>query len=186
MQFEKRFKPGIRDGLITQSFRAWKRPQVKPGGRYRVHPVGMIQVDSIEPCRREAISRADAHKAGFDSPDALCEYLDHKNDHKNDQKNDQKKDGKSVTSQPLYRVVFHYAGSGDDERPDTSPAEGADLDALCSRLQRMDRLASPGPWTRQTLDLIEALPATRAADLARRIPMETQSFKTNVRKLKKL
>ncbi len=174
MQFEKRFKPGIREGRITQSFRAWKRPQVKPGGRYRVHPVGMIQVDTIEPCQRETISRADAREAGFESTDALFEYLQRKSDRK------------SVENQPLYRVVFHYAGSGEDERPDTSPVDAADLDALRSRLMRMDRLSSRGTLTRQTLDLIEALPATRAADLAGRIRLETQVFKTNVRKLKML
>ena len=148
MQFEKRFKPGIREGRITQSFRAWKRPQVKTGGRYRVHRVGMIQVDAIEHCRRAAISSADARKAGFESRDALLDYLDRKSH------------CKSVESQPLYRVVFHYAGSGEDERPDTSPVDAADLDALRSRLMRMDRLSSRGAWTRQTLDLIEALPAT--------------------------
>ncbi len=174
VQFEKRFKPGIRAGRITQSFRAWKRPQVKTGGRYRVHPVGMIQVDSIEHCRRAAISSADARKAGFESRDALLDYLDRKSHCKSD------------AGQPLYRVVFHYAGAGEDERPDTSPVDAADLDALRSRLMRMDRLSSRGAWTRQTLDLIEALPATRAADLASRVRSDTQVFKTNVRKLKKL
>ena len=174
MQFEKRFKPGIREGRITQSFCAWKRPQVKTGGRYRVHPIGMIQVDTIDHCRREAVSSADARKAGFESPEALFTYLDQKSDQKSD------------ASQPLYRVVFHYAGSGEDERPDTSPVDAADLDALRSRLMRMDRLSGRGTWTRQTLDLIEGLPATRAADLASRIRLETQVFKTNVRKLKKL
>lgn len=178
MQFEKRFKPGIRAGRITQSFRAWKRPQVKTGGRYRVHPVGMIQVDAIEHCRREAISSEDASKAGFESPEELFDYLDQKSDRKSDRKSD--------ASQPLYRVVFHYAGAGEDERPDTSPVDAADLDALRSRLMRMDRLSSRGDWTRQTLDLIEALPATRAADLASRVRLDTQVFKTNVRKLKKL
>ena len=189
MQFEKRFKLGIREGRITQSFRAWKRPQAKTGGRYRVHPIGMIQVDTIEHCRRAAISSADARREVFESTDALFDYLDQKTDQKSDLKSDQKSDQKSERrsdASQLYRVVFRYAGSGEDERPDTSLVDATDLGALRARLMRMDRLSSRGTWTRQTLDLIEALPATRAADLASRIRLETQVFKTNVRKLKKL
>jgi hypothetical protein len=170
MQFEKRFKAGIREGLITTSFRAWKRPQAKVGGRYRVHPIGMIEVDGLGRCSRRDVSADDARRAGFESREALFEYLGRKSDVEGD----------------LYRVDFHYAGSGEREGPDTSRLPVADLDALLARLQRMDRLSSRGPWTRETLAEIEARPATRAADLAKRVGFETLPFKTNVRKLKKL
>lgn len=164
MQFEKRFKPGIRDGLITLSFRAWKRPQVKVGGRYRVHPVGMIEVDALGYCRRSDITAAPARTAGFESRKELFDYLDRKSD----------------GSPRLYRVAFHYAGDGEDARPDTSTLADSELEALGARLERMDRLSSRGAWTRETLRSIDKLPAIRAADLARRIGLETQVFKTMI------
>lgn len=37
---------GLADGSVTVTFRAWKRPQVKVGGRYRVGAV-TLQVDAV-------------------------------------------------------------------------------------------------------------------------------------------
>jgi hypothetical protein len=61
------FSPELRDdvlaGDITLSVRLWKRPRVKPGGRYRVG-FGMIEVDAIELVRFSAITEADVRRAG--------------------------------------------------------------------------------------------------------------------------
>ena len=38
---------GLRDGTITLTFRNWKRPQAKVGGRYRTGG-GDLVVESIE------------------------------------------------------------------------------------------------------------------------------------------
>jgi hypothetical protein len=43
-----------------------------------------------------------------------------------------------------------------------------------------------GPWTATTLDLIGQFPGRRAPELAEIAGMETERFKTNVRKLKGL
>jgi len=59
-------------------------------------------------------------------------------------------------------------------------------DLLRTRLKRLDRASRHGPWTRQTLELIEANPEVRAADLAESVGREKLPFKTDVRKLKEL
>ena len=47
MQFTKEFKAGIRAGAVTRSYRVWKKPQAKVGGRYNLHPDGVIEVTGI-------------------------------------------------------------------------------------------------------------------------------------------
>ena len=54
---------------------------------------------------------------------------------------------------------------------------------LDTRLARYD---AHGPWTRETLELIAARPATRAGDLAAELGRERLPFKADVRKLKAL
>jgi hypothetical protein len=61
------FSPELRDdvasGDITVSFRLWRRPRVRVGGRYRVGPV-QIQVDSIELVPFSSVTRADVRRSG--------------------------------------------------------------------------------------------------------------------------
>ena len=69
------------------------------------------------------------------------------------------------------------------EDADLDEADVADLD---TRLERLDRASSHGPWTRQTLELIGRRPRVRAPDLAAEVGRERDSFKIDVRKLKRL
>ena len=57
-------------GQITVSFRLWSRPQVKPGGRYRVAE-GQIEVDSVELIPFSAIDDADLRRSGEADLEAL-------------------------------------------------------------------------------------------------------------------
>jgi len=57
---------------------------------------------------------------------------------------------------------------------------------LRGRLERFDAASHHGPWTHQTLELIEARPETRAEDIAASIGREKLPFKRDVRKLKEL
>ena len=50
-------------GDITVTFRLWRRPQVKPGGRYRVGD-GRIEVDSVELVPFAFIDNTDVRRAG--------------------------------------------------------------------------------------------------------------------------
>jgi hypothetical protein len=61
-----------------------------------------------------------------------------------------------------------------------------ELDDLNARLAAFDKSSHHGPWTAETLRLIQTQPSTRAADLAASVGRETAPFKLDVRKLKNL
>ena len=88
----------------------------------------------------------------------------------------------------IYRVKLHFAGSprAADLPPASERLTAEEISALTARLDKMDRLSRNGPWTRQVLALIEKHPRTAASKLAPKLRRETRSFKTDVRKLKKL
>jgi len=46
--FQKRFHAGLTSGEVTLTFRRWPRSRVKAGGRYRCHPIGVLEVDGFE------------------------------------------------------------------------------------------------------------------------------------------
>ena len=64
MQFEKRLRPGIRDGSITCTVRIWKRLHVRLGGRYKMED-GEVEVDSITPIGFPDITPQLARASGF-------------------------------------------------------------------------------------------------------------------------
>ena len=63
MQFSRELRNDVLAGDITLSVRLWQRPQVKPGGRYRVG-LGAIEVDAIELVPFAAITGKDVRRAG--------------------------------------------------------------------------------------------------------------------------
>jgi hypothetical protein len=80
---------------------------------------------------------------------------------------------------------------------DARRAGAASLDALrrglaakadrpVFRVDHLDAASSNGPWTRQTLAIIDRSPEVRAPDLAAELGRDTLSFKRDVRKLKEL
>jgi hypothetical protein len=92
--FSKELQDDVRSGAITVSFRLWKRPKVKVGGRYPVGPGGeQIEVDSIELIPFATITEADVAQAG--EPDR--ETLRHRAAHA----------GPIHDDTLLYRVEFH-------------------------------------------------------------------------------
>ena len=70
--------------------------------------------------------------------------------------------------------------------PATAGAVDGDVEALTAKLDRLDRSATDGAWTRQTMRLIADRPHVRAPDLAASVGRETAPFKNDVRKLKAL
>lgn len=154
------------------TFRRWQKPRVKPGGRYRCHPIGVLEVDRIEIVRVAEISEQDARASGFESRVDLFEYM------------------RSGAEEPLeeqtavYRIQLHHGGDGDRVTialDDTLTTQ--DIAELKSKLARLDDGA---PWTKKTLALIEAHPRIAASKLALKVKRETLEFKTDVRKLKRL
>ncbi|WP_026875568.1 hypothetical protein [Jiangella gansuensis] len=169
MLFQKRFWPGIADGSVTLAFRRWRRQQVLPGRPYRT-AAGIIDVTSVAVVDPAAITDDDARAAGH--PDAASLVADLPGEPQN----------------PTYRIEFRLA-TGPDPRAEL--AAGADLDAaeierITARLDRLDRASSAGPWTRETLRLVEEHPERRAGDLADLAGRERAPFKLDVRKLKNL
>ncbi len=169
MLFSTRFHEPIRRGDVTVTFRRWKRPQAKEGGRYRLHTGAVIEVTRLGVVEPESVTDADAKRAGFgDAPGVLGALEGFEGD--------------------LYRVQFRYLGDLRDERAAlAADAElsNADLEEITQRLGRMDG-GERGAWTRDVLRLIDANQGVRAADLAERLGRETLRFKGDVRRLKAL
>ena len=158
----------IKAGELDLAFRRWDRPRVKVGTRMRT-AVGLIEVTGVEKVNASALTRDDATRSGTGTVAALRRALDARED---------KRD------QPIWRVTLTYAGS--DPRADLreqvpTPDE---MDELIAWLDRLDAASRTGPWTRQSLDLIDRNPAVRAPELAAQLGRETQPWKTDVRKLK--
>lgn len=170
--FQKRFHAGLVDGSIRLTFRRWATPRVKAGGRYRVHPIGVVEVDAVQQVAVKAISERDARAAGFPSKTELLELL------------------REVSEEPLtgatavWRVALHHVGDGDRVPAALDAAlTQADVDELNQRLARLER---DGPWTRRVLKLIARHPRVAASKLAAKLGRETLPFKADVRKLKRL
>jgi hypothetical protein len=63
VQFSPELRDDVASGDITVSFRLWRRPKVKVGGRYPVGPV-RIEVDSVELVPFSSVTRADVRLSG--------------------------------------------------------------------------------------------------------------------------
>jgi hypothetical protein len=168
MLFKQRLWAGLKNGTITVTFRRWRAPQARPGGRYRT-PAGVLEVDAITTVGAEDITDADARGAGYDDRATLLGELDR------------------YPEGELYRIDFHHVGADprDALRADADLTDD-DLDQITERLDRLDKASRNGPWTRQVLRTIAERPAVRAGDLAAAMDRDTPSFKRDVRKLKEL
>ena len=63
MEFSRDLREDVISGEITVSFRLWRRPKVRAGGRYPVGPAH-IEVDSVELLPFAAITEADVRRSG--------------------------------------------------------------------------------------------------------------------------
>jgi hypothetical protein len=163
----------LASGAVTVTFRLWKRPQVKVGGRYRVGVVTLV-VDELDQCRVGEITRADVRRAGFADVDALRMRL-------------APRDRSFGSGTVVWRVAFHV----DETGPGPALADHATLDTgeiaeIVRRLDRLDRVSPHGPWTRRTLRLIQKQPGVVSTRLAEQLGRDGPSFKLDVRKLKAL
>lgn len=158
----------IRRGDITLTVRRWRAPQAKVGGQYRLHSGGAIEVTAVDVVEPDALTEHDAHLAGFKSLKALLRSF-------------AKHEGGS-----LYRIAFTYIGELPDPRAELAESDELSSDEIADIRARLHRMDGDHPWTRDVLWLIEDNEGVRAGDLAPAVGMETQRFKTNVRRLKSL
>ena len=176
MQFRVRDQPRIAAGDVSVSFRRWRSPQARVGGRYRVGD-GAVEVDELRRIAPSQISSADARAAGYANADEALAAVAR-----------QQRRGADPDA-PLYRVAFHYVGAHVDPRKQLAADDAlgeAALEDIRKRLARMDERSPRGAWTRQTLEAIAAQPGRRAGDLAAACGCETARYKADVRKLKAL
>ena len=168
--FKKPFWEGLQSGAITITFRRWQKPHVKPRGRYRCHPIGVLEVDAIELVTVSRITDDDATRAGFPSREALVAYLAEL--------------GPLHDATEVYRVELRHGGDGDRvELALEDQLSADDVEVIRTKLARMDKDEA---WTAKTLRIIDNNPRIAASKLAAKLGRETLPFKTDVRKLKKL
>jgi hypothetical protein len=168
--FKKPFWERLQSGAITLTFRRWAKPHVRPGGRYRCHPIGVLEVDAIAKVPAGAITAEDAARAGFDSLPALRAYLEEL--------------GPLGDADELWRVELHHGGDGD--RVELALADALspeDIEVITKKLKKLD---GKKPWTDKTFAIIQKHPRVAASKLAAKLDRETHPFKIEVRKLKKL
>jgi hypothetical protein len=159
---------GVSDGSVTLAFRRWKKQAVKVGSEFRT-VAGVVRVDDVAVVDADAITDEDAVAAGWPDADRLRRQLD------------------KADAGTTYRVALSLAGP--DPRValrEATDLTDADVEAIDTRLERLDRASSHGPWTMATLELIRRRPHTRAPDLAAEVGRERDPFKIDVRKLKNL
>jgi hypothetical protein len=166
MILRERVLRGIRDGAITLVFRRWRRPSVRSGGTL-LTAVGQLHIGDVKRIELSDISSAEARRAGYSSRDDLLADLN------------ARREGE------VYRIQLGPLSPDPRLSLRKSRPVGDDLEALRVRLRRLDGRAAE-PWTVRVLELIEAHPALRAADLCKRAGQERLPFKINVRKLKAL
>lgn len=170
--FQKQFHEGLKNGKVTITFRLWDKARVKVGGRYRCHPIGVLEVDEVDRVKAKSISEADAKRAGFASRAELLRYLSGARPGQVDDETD------------LFRVALHHGGDGD--RAPIALDDQLSDDDVAAIEKKLDRLDRAEPWTMKTLRIIERHPQVAARVLAEKLGRERDPFKVDVRKLKRL
>jgi len=92
VDFSRDLRPHVISGDITVSFRLWRRPKVRAGGRYPVGPA-QIEVDAVELVPFAAITAADVRRCGEPDRESLRRRAAHA--------------GPIGDDTLLYRVQFH-------------------------------------------------------------------------------
>jgi hypothetical protein len=156
MLFKRAQLEGIAAGTIDLQFRRWDRPRARAGAR-QMTGVGVIRIDEVRVVR--TISRRDARRAGFATPDDVVAAL--------------RPDG------DLYRIALHFEGPDPRLALRERIATGYDLATL---RRAVDRL----PWGLDYLQAVRDNPEVRAEELAASFGVEKRVFKPRVRRLKEL
>jgi hypothetical protein len=70
VEFSRDLRDDVISGDITVSFRLWRRPKVKLGGRYPVGPAH-IEIDSVELLPFAAVTADDVRRSGEPDRESL-------------------------------------------------------------------------------------------------------------------
>jgi hypothetical protein len=163
--------PDIIAGRKTVTWRLWKYGHVKAGKQYNLGSwdgtPGSIVIDDVRTVRVADITDNDAHEVGHPDAKTLVAFCAGHT-------------GASVTPDTLlHRVAFHWS-------PEVLRKPELLIEEIARRCEKLDAASPWGPWTLQTLRLIEEYPQTVSWTLAREIDIPRAEFKLLVRKLKGL
>jgi hypothetical protein len=92
VEFSRELRADVLSGDITITFRLWRNPKVKAGGRYRVGP-GQVEVDSIELVPFASIDETELQRAGEADRESLRRRAAHA--------------GPIEDDTLIYRIEFH-------------------------------------------------------------------------------
>lgn len=157
----------IKAGEVDLAFRRWDRPRVLVGTQLRTR-VGLLEVTSVEQVAPSRITAVEAKRAGAASLKALRSML------------------ATNADRPVFKIGLRYAGADPREALRAAVPDADQIAEIRAHLDRLDAASAIGPWTRQTLEIIDRRPTVRAPELASELGRDTPSFKKDVRKLKEL
>ena len=164
MLFKKNTLDGIKSGEIHLAFRKWKRPTIKKDGTILTR-VGQLRIVDVKRIEMDQISKADLLNAGIEHEDSWRRRLER-------------------TEGDLYRIELAWAGEDPRIELRNQPLSSEDFDALCLKLNKIDKRSTKGPWTFRILELIKKHPGRLAQLLADEMGVEKKWLKPNIRKLK--
>ena len=171
MLFPVRLHGPIREGKVTLAFRRRKKAQARAGARHRFGAEGVLAISAVDAVDAASISTADARRAGYETLEALRRDLERH----------------GADGALTYRIAFRFEREADPRRllAEDAALTSDDLARIGARLAKLDA-SDDGPWTMQTLELIERHPHVVSTQLAAMCGRERLAFKTDVRKLKAL
>jgi hypothetical protein len=169
MQFTQDAHEPVANGEVTLTFRLWKRPHAKVGGRYRVGAV-VIEVERIDLVPFSSISAREVRRTGSPDRESLRARAAHA--------------GPIDDDTLLYRIEFRVVDVARRVAPVAASSES--IAATAAKLDAMDHRSAAGPWTRAVLALIGANPGVVSTVLAETVGRPRAEFKQDVRKLKAL
>jgi hypothetical protein len=102
MDFSPELRQDVIAGDITLSFRLWRRPRVREGGRYRVGPA-YIEIDSVELVPFATITPDEVQRCGEPDLETLRRRTAHA--------------GPVGHDTLVYRVEFHLVSPGFSDHP---------------------------------------------------------------------
>jgi hypothetical protein len=100
VEFSRDLRDDVISGDITVSFRLWRRPKVKVGGRYPVGPAH-IEIDSLELMPFASVTADDVRRSGEPDRESLRRRAAHA--------------GPIGDDTLLYRIEFHLVGGADGD-----------------------------------------------------------------------
>jgi hypothetical protein len=95
VEFSKELRDDVAAGDITVTFRLWRTPHAKVGGRYRIGRAE-IEIDSMDLVPFSSVADADVRRAGEPDRETLRARAAHS--------------GPIADDTLLYRIAFHLVG----------------------------------------------------------------------------